>query len=372
MKILSAVLTLMFLQLAACTHLETCECHEIKALVNATVEQAITRLEEKFNDEISKINNTVLTFTIEKLLEPIQKQLNYHLPLPPTATPAPPGSPQEIFTESNPAASCKAIYDAYSDAKSDYYWIKTSSGSPVRVYCKMDANCTGHTGGWMRVAHIDMRNSSHQCPSGLSLLTRSSNPRRVCDRTTTSYTSCASNHFSVHGLRYRHVYGRIIAYQSEYPIAFHKHQYNSIDQAYVYGVSLTRGQNPRKHIWTFAGAADETASDPTFKCPCINRNLSPSSMRIPSFIGNDYFCDTTLSTYYSNYGRVFFPNDPLWDGQGCSTNNVCCSVSNLCNNSPPWFIKHLPSFATDNIEMRVCRPASDGSTPIEIVELYVQ
>ena len=144
-----------------------------------------------FNDEISKINNTVLTSTIEKLLEPIQKQLNYHLPLPPTATATatPPPTPQEIFTESNSAASCKAIYDAYSVAQSDYYWIKTSSGSPVRMYCKMDANYTGYTGGWMRVAHIDMRNSSHQCPSGLSLLTRSTNPRRVCDIT---HNGCVS------------------------------------------------------------------------------------------------------------------------------------------------------------------------------------
>lgn len=94
MKIFSAVLTLLFLQQAVCTHLETCECHEIKALVNATVEQAITRLEEKFNDKISKVNNTVLTSTIKSLLEPIQKQLNYHLP---------PPSPQDVFTESNPA-----------------------------------------------------------------------------------------------------------------------------------------------------------------------------------------------------------------------------------------------------------------------------
>ena len=366
MKILSAVLTLLFLQQSACTHLETCECHEIKALVNATVEQAINRLEEKFNDEISKINNTVLTSTIEKLLEPIQKQLNYHLP--------PPPPPQEAFTESNPAASCKAIYDAYSDARSDDYWIKTSSGSPVRMYCKMDAKCNGYTGGWMRVAHIDMRNSSHQCPSGLSLQTRGSNPRRVCDRTTISFDSCASNNFTVHGLRYRHVYGRIIGYQNAYPLAFHYSQYNNIDHAYVFGVSLTHSQNPRKHIWTFAGAADETTGDTTFKCPCTNRYLSPSSISVPSFIGNDYFCDTSLSNSYNSYIRDFYPSDPLWDGQGCGSNNVCCSVTNLCNNSPPWFIKHLSSFTTDNIEMRVCRPggSSDGSTPIEIVELYVQ
>ena len=68
----------------------------------------------------------------------------------------------------------------------------------------------------------------------------------------------------------------------------------SIDQAYVFGVSLTHSQNPRKHIWIFAGAVDETLNNPTFKCPCINQNLSPSSMHIPSFIENDYFCDTTL------------------------------------------------------------------------------
>ena len=365
MKILSAALTmtLLFLQQAACTHLETCECHEIKALVNATIEQAINRLEEKFNDEISKIDNTVLTSTIEKLLEPIQKQLDYHLPLPPTATP----SPQTVFSESNPAASCKAIYDAYSDAKSDYYWIKTSLGSPVRVYCKMDANCTGYTEGWMRVAHIDMRNSSHQCPSGLSLLTRSTNPRRVCDIT---HDGCVSKNFTVYGTNYSHVYGKVIAYQNRNPVGLHFNSRN-IDQPYVYGVSLTHGQNPRKHIWTFVGATDETTSRPSFKCPCINTNIH-SLIVIPSYVGNDYFCDTSLSNYYSTYSGTLYPDDPLWDGQGCGPSNTCCSVSSGCNKSPPWFIKHLPSYTNNDVEMRYCRPDPSGSTPIETVELYVQ
>ena len=223
----------------------------------------------------------------------------------------------------------------------------------------------------MRVAYINMKNSSHQCPSGLTLLSRSSNPRRVCDWTSTSSSSCPSTSFPVHGLSYRHVYGRIIAYQNGYPIAFHQ-PYKSIDQAYVYGVSLTCGRNPRKHIWTFAGATDETSSNPTFKCPCINRYMSTSMITIPSFIGNDYFCDTSLSSSYSSYSKGFYPSDPLWDGQGCGTSNTCCSASNLCNNSPPWFIKHLPSSTTDNVEMRFSRPTTDGSTPIEVVELYVQ
>ena len=445
MKILSAaVLALLLLQQASCTHFETCECHEIRALVNETVEQtnarleskiianmnatveeantwletkvkdeiskvkdeifsnvnataqeANTRLETEVKDEISKVKDEILskvnvtvqeaiarleskfdainlnlneTSTLEELLQPIQRQLNYHLQ-------PPPASPLEAFSRSSPAASCKRIYNVYSDAPSGYYWIKSSSGSPVQVYCKMNADCTGYAGGWMRVAYIDMKNSSHRCPSGLRLLSQNSNPRSVCDRRDRSrYSSysCPSTNFTVHGLSYRHVYGRVIAYQYGYPRAFRYNRYNSIDQAYVFGVSLTHGQYPRKHIWTFAGTVDESSNNYRYKCPCINRYMSQSSSHIPSFIGNDYFCDTGLYNNYYWYGQTLYPSDPLWDGQGCGTSNTCCSVSNLCNDSPPWFIKRLPSSTTDNVEMRLCKPGSDGSTPIEVVELYVQ
>ena len=37
-------------------------------------------------------------------------------------------------------------------------------------------------------------------------------------------------------------------------------------------MSLTYDRNPRKHIWTFAGAADETSSNPTFKCPSLHKS----------------------------------------------------------------------------------------------------
>ena len=62
------------------------------------------------------------------------------------------------------------------------------------------------------------------------------------------------------------------------------------------------------------------------------------------------------------------PADPLWDGKGCGPTNTCCSFNN-----PPWFIKNLHSSTTDDVEMRLCKPYGDiGSTPIELVELYVQ
>ena len=35
---------------------------------------------------------------------------------------------------------------------SGYYWVMTSYGSTVRVYCDMTRSCGGVTGGWMRVA----------------------------------------------------------------------------------------------------------------------------------------------------------------------------------------------------------------------------
>ena len=153
--------------------------------------------------------------------------------------------------------------------------------------------------------------------------------------------------------------------QNRVPVAFY-HNSRSIDEAYVDGVSLTHGQNPRKHIWTFAGAIDETTQYPSFKCACTNTAIT-SPHPVPSYVGNDYFCDTAVTVNYRNVRQVLYTGDPLWDGQGCGPTNTCCSF-----NTPPWFTKELPSPTTDDVEMRLCKPNSDGSTPIEIVELYVQ
>ena len=207
-----------------------------------------------------------------------------------------------------------------------------------------------------------MRNNSHTCPSGLSLI---SSPKRLCDITS---NECVSNSFSVQDVQYSHVCGEIIGYQNRVPISFHFRNHD-IDSSYVYGVSLTHGQNPRKHIWTFAGASDETTNySYSYKCPCINPALDPRvSSYIPSFVGNDYFCDTALSVHYSTLPHALQPSDPLWDGRVCGPANTCCSF-----NTPPWFVKDLPTSTTDDLETRMCRPDGSGTTFIEIVELYVQ
>ena len=353
----------------ASTHLETCDCHEIKDIVNATVQEAIAGLEDKLNTLIAKNSEktsteleSTLSATIKSALRPIKAQLNYHLP-----------APQSGTSEGDPAASCKELKHMYPDATSGYYWVKAGEdGAPVKVYCKMSLTCGGVTGGWMKVADLDMRDTSQSCPSGFFYR---SSPKRVCD--ITSNGGCVSEEYSVHDIQYNHVCGRVIGYQFRTTLAFtyfnsvsNNPIFNDINGRYVHGVSLTHGSvNHRSHIWTFAGSSDETTSSPTFKCPCINTNIQQPS-RVPSFIGSDYFCDTAQSSHYDNRA-VLHPSDPLWDGQGCGPTNACCNFPSD-QVKPPWFYKHLSQGTTDDIEMRLCRQDSNGSTPIEIVELYVQ
>ena len=154
--LLVSLLGFSLVQEGVCTHLETCNCNEIAELVNTTVQQAAASLEYKLslmvNTAISNINVTSddekfdalkndLTSTMERLLKPIMTQLDYHLPPPTTVS----------DSKQNPAKSCKAIYADYPHAASGYYWISTR-GSPVRVYCNMNATSGNLTGGWMRVA----------------------------------------------------------------------------------------------------------------------------------------------------------------------------------------------------------------------------
>ena len=318
------------------THHKTCECHEISELVNASVQQAAARLEYKLgimidialsniNTTISNINTTVytassnttdetalsnlesrLTSAIQGLLKPIQSQLDYHLP--------PPGK-----TADDPATSCKDLYATYY-ASSGYYWIG-EVGSAVRVYCNMSLTCGNLTGGWMRVANIDMTDISQNCPSGLSLIT---SPIRVCDIPS---RGCVSTNFDIHGAQYSHICGRVIGYQKGATDAFF-FQSRGIDADYVFGVSLTHGLSPRQHIWTFAGALDETSDGDysSFKCPCVNPNIDPTPT-VPSFIGNDYFCDTAFKTaYYPSRNSLIQVSDPLWDGEGCGPTSTCAAI----------------------------------------------
>ena len=313
----------------------------MEKIVDTVIER---RLAIAVEEVITNISNS-----FEQLLSPIMTQL--HLLRLPGSTP------------SHPAVSCREIKELSPTAPSGYYWLRGTGDSSVHMYCDMSRSCGGVTGGWMQVTKINMTNSSHTCPAGLKLLTT---PKRLCAMNIDG-GGCSSATFNLHGIRYTHVCGKIIGYQQKSPDAFWPYYNNrrlTIDDNYVDGISLTHGRNPRKHIWTFAGALGEVHTY-QYVCPCTNIH-NPVTTPIPPYVGSDYFCDTASESHYQH---VFYPNDPLWDGQGCGRLNTCCSFNN-----PPWFMKELLSSSSDDIEMRLCADQlrTDEDIPVEVIELYVQ
>lgn len=267
--------------------------------------------------------------------------------------------------EKNPALSCNHIYSNRSTNTSGYYWLRKCDGSSFRAYCAMSnpCGCSGNSGGWRRIAFVNMTDPFQPCPGGTRLF-RESNPIRTCARLT---HGCISLMYDTDFMSYQHVCGRVIGYQHRSPDAFSP--YNSdtaktIDENYIDGVSITYGHSPRKHIWSFAVGLDETTTDNN-RCPCANRNF-PYNSKVPPFIGNDYFCETGSRMAV---GTGFYAEDPVWDGEGCGAISTCCSFNNA-----PWFCKALPQTTRENIELRMCgdEDNENENIPVQLIELYVQ
>ena len=330
--------------------------------VTRKVDSAVTDFIEPLRDEITAqvnaaLEDAVTNFTdvIKLLLKPLMDQLACN---------------SAIGKDScHPANSCKEIKEFNPGLPTGYYWIKAGDESSIRVYCDMDRTCGGITGGWMRVANVDMKNTSHECPQGLREITKES--KRLCTKNITT-AGCSSAIFDVYGTEYTHVCGKVIGYQDNTPDTFYHYHANpntvTIDDAYVDGVSLTHrhGMNPRKHIWTFAAANDGARASHS-NCPCFTGQAL--NTRIPPWVGSDYFCETGIAGASVWPTKKFYADDPLWDGEGCAPTNSCCSF-----NSPPWFSKQLSTPTTDNIELRICTDehTSNEDVPIESVELYIQ
>ena len=223
----------------------------------------------------------------------------------------------------------------------------------------------GGTGGWRRVVYLDMTDPSTTCPSGWNMTGYS---KRTCGRASERLYSCDSVTFSVSGGGYNRVCGRIKAYQWGGTWAFwgyHHGILTTIDDAYVSGISVTHS-SPRQHVWTFAAGAAEGNPSASWVCPCD----TTANIRIPPFVGNDYFCESGRNEQWAGSMRYrLYSNDTLWDGENCLSSSTCCSLHN-----PPYFVKQLPTPTTDDIEARICvvEHSRSGNIAVELIELYVQ
>ena len=226
----------------------------------------------------------------------------------------------------------------------------------------LEINLSCGSGEWSLVAHLNMSNSSQQCPAAWT--ENSTDGVRTCGRPLSNSGSCLATLYPT-GRQYIRVCGRVIGYQYGSTDAFGYQANATIDSYYVYGVSITHG-TPRNHIWTFAAGVSEGGHSPqSANCPCSNPG-HPGNSLPPSFVGDNYYCES------GNPARTFFHDrlfsaDPLWDGQQCE--GQCCSNGK----SPPWFSMELPNTTTDDIEVRICvAQASFDDIKIQLLELYVQ
>ena len=220
-----------------------------------------------------------------------------------------------------------------------------------------------------------MADTRTSCPANWTL---HEEPVRSCGRKTDERWTCDSVLIPV-TMNYSIVSGRIYAYQRGFSYAFRysvdSNPNASIDSSYVSGLSLTHGLvGQRKHVWTFAGAWDETFTynnnnntllRPS-SCPCMNPALT-WPYEVPSYVGDSYFCDTGAHTF-GDSNKVYM-DDPLWEGEGCGGSSTCCRF-----NSPPWFCQQLKYNTSDDLELRLCSYWNSivEDKLVSLVEIYVK
>ena len=136
---------------------------------------------------------------------------------------------------------------------------------------------------------------------------------------------------------------------------------NNINAAYVDGLSITHG-SPRQHVWMYVAGLTDRGSY-SVNCPCtLTLGQAP-----PSLVGSNYYCESGTEDNFNT--DIYYLSDPLWDGNGCSSGNTCCSNINL-----PWFQYQLSQMTEDDIEVRICRDEDfdNEGILIDILELYIQ
>ena len=224
--------------------------------------------------------------------------------------------------------SCADILYRNSSSSSGYYLVRSSTGQLTSVYCDMTRTCGSITGGWMRVAELDL----DHCPTGL--MSQLFNGIKTCIRSEAA-SGCTSVLFSSFNIPYSKVCGQVRGYAVGTVNGMYgngNQRGSTITDNYLDGVSITSNTT---HIWSFVAAG----------CVC---SYTPSP-----FISSDWTCD----------------------GTGCSAGVFCNQLlwnTSLCGESTPFFRRFSESTTVD-IEMRVCRDEHRDNEDIAIssIDLYV-
>ena len=280
--------------------------------------------------------------------------------------------PQNVDELCSPR-SCKEVLHLNPNASSGYYYNTLSNGSTGYIFCDMEGLNCDQQGGWTRIAYLNMTQPGAICPEGLRARNYSNLDHQLCSKIGNG-GGCSSVYYPS-PVYYTKVCGQVRGYQYGSPdgvgpnLGGGINPNTEIDQVYVDGVSITYGDNSRNHIWTYMGGGyEQTSFINPFVCPChtqYDQQFLP-----PTFIGNDYYCESGNHVPNNYSPSTFFPNDTLWDGKQCSVQEAPC-----CNStSMPWFTKSLNKESNSPIEIRLCRnnEFNNEDVPVDIVEILVK
>ena len=214
-------------------------------------------------------------------------------------------------------------------SSSGYYLVRTSTDQLTSVYCDMTRTCGNITGGWMRVAKLDL----DLCPTRFRY--KFVHGARSCVATEDE-AGCTPLSYSSFNIQFSNVCGHVRGYAFGNPDGW----YNArgfvrgirLDENYLDGISISTGSS---HIWSLAAGG------------CHNCGASPP------FVGGDWSCDDSLCEMNACGGL-------LWNATKCG--------------SAASFYRQLSSATKDYVEVRLCRNEARSNEDIALValELFVQ
>ena len=170
--------------------------------------------------------------------------------------------------------------------------------------------------------------------------------------TSITFTSGGQNYRAVCGVAEAYAYGSLDAF------GYLHFSFQTINQAYVDGLSITHG-SPRQHLFTYAAALTMGG------CPCKG-GRSP-----PSFVGNDFYCGDDVLAPGEDWQRKWYPETVLWhEATDCSDVDVTCR-----NDARPWFsVDTVGGPTSDDVEVRSCQDQTylDERVGIAHLEIYIR
>ena len=79
-------------------------------------------------------------------------------------------------------------------------------------------------------------------------------------------------------------------------------------------------------MWLTSGLREDKVDINDYPC---NTGYYGGNKVASSFVGNHYYCESGLDPGKS-WTNILYPNDPLWDGQNCDSNEAsCCTNSKM-------------------------------------------